>query len=286
MSAIRYLRTNFDELSILSSLLYIQGLGSPSESYDAVLSAFRRYSGETQTATEVANYLDGLSEHQVPGVVSAIKGILHEMEFVRLENADGDSITASMYSDPNNEGFDVLMTEDSTGATYELQLKATDDVGYVQDWIDDHPDGEIVVTSEIAEKMGLNSSGISNEDITVQVEDFVDAMLQSGSEVEIVSLVPVLGILSVSLVVWELYGRYRDGKITFDQFRDSAISATGIKAAKFGILVIALSLPVVNVATGAALVAKLIYSAAGDQVSDAKSPPRQRPVPVLGAGGG
>lgn len=186
MSAIKYLRTNFDEFSILSSLLYIQGLGSPAESYDAVLSAFRRYSGETQTTEEVANYLEGLSEHQVPGVVSAIKGILHEMEFVRLENADGDSITASMFSDPINEGFDVLMTDESTGATYELQLKATDDVGYVQDWIDDHPDGEIVVTSEIAETMGLKSSGISNEDITIRVEDFVDAMLQSGSDVGIV----------------------------------------------------------------------------------------------------
>ncbi len=41
-------------------------------------------------------------------------------------------------------------------------------------WIEQHPDGEIVVTEELADKMGIESSGIENAQVTTQVEDFVD----------------------------------------------------------------------------------------------------------------
>ena len=45
-----------------------------------------------------------------------------------------------------------------------------------------------------------------------------------------------------------------------EQFKSMSLRATGIKAGKFAILIAALSIPVLNVVVGAALVAKIIYS--------------------------
>ena len=49
-----------------------------------------------------------MSDEQLVGVVSNVKGILHEMEYVRLENTDGDSISAAMFPDTNHKGFEYF----------------------------------------------------------------------------------------------------------------------------------------------------------------------------------
>ena len=69
---------------------------------------------------------------------------------------------------------------------------------------------------------------------------------------------PYLLPISVAVVVYELFKRYEKGEITKKRFRNLAIKATGIKASKFAGIFILLSIPVVNVATSIALIAKLI----------------------------
>ena len=57
-----------------------------------------------------------------------------------------------------------------------------------------------------------------------------------------------------------LYRRLRAGDITREQFFALTAAATGWKAAKIATLLLLLSIPVLNVAVGALLVAKMIHS--------------------------
>ena len=111
---VRFLKTNLDEMLILASFQSIQGGFFDIETNEMIIAAFKRYSKDTQDPESIQNYLNNLSEEQITGVVSNVKGILHEMEFVKLENADGDKISAVMFPEANHKGFDILMN-DSTG---------------------------------------------------------------------------------------------------------------------------------------------------------------------------
>ena len=262
-----FIKTNFDEILILASLQSIRSGFSDTEVDQAVLAAFQRYSPQTQDIEGVQAYLEDLSEEQIAGVVSNVKGILHEMEFVRIENSDGDSVTAAMFPKANHEGFDVVMNDSSTGETWEIQLKTTDNKEYVQEWLDKYPDGEILVSEELASEMNLDSSGFSNEEITVRVEDFVDQAISMGVNSNIWVLFSTLTLLSVSLVLIELFNRYKRGEISEKEFRQMAIKATGIKAGKIALLMTLLSIPVINVVVGAGLVAQLLYALTSFQIA-------------------
>ena len=174
---------------------------SPKE--QIIIDALRRSMIELNFATieDISEKLSRIDPERMPYLVSHIKGIVHEMEFVEFENEDGDSVFAALHSETNHPGYDVKMFDKNTNESWEIQLKATDDKGYVQDWIAQHPDGEIVVTSEIAEKMDLPSSGLSNEGLTASINDFIDRMIENQEDATIWSYFPYLLPISVALVV-------------------------------------------------------------------------------------
>ena len=254
--SIRYLNTNVDSIVLLGIIINHQ---SDPELSDAVLMAFQRYSPDLKDWQDVTQHLKGMTEDQLRGVTSNVKGILHEMEFVRIENEDGDSITASYFDSTNHPGYDVILLDQANGETTEIQLKATDSSNYVSDWIDTH-DGEIYVTEELADKMGLPSSGLSNQDLTAEVGTVVDALLSSSVSGDLWNYVPALSLLSVSLVTIELFNRYKTGEISKQQFRTHATKATGIRITKIVILTTLLSLPIVSFPVAVAMVAQLIFS--------------------------
>ncbi len=263
---LQYLRKNFDSAAIVSALSAVALTDDAAALEDrdyAVLAALRRSNSVLENAPlpEVQGYLRGLDDDQVPGLVSNVKGILHEMEFVRVENEDGDSVYASFFDATNHPDTDVQFIDESTGEAWEAQLKATDDASYVTDWIDRHPGGEILVTDEIARRMDLPTSGQSNDQLTTDVEDFVDKMAEADDADTFWDYFPALSIASMSVVVWELWQRHRRGEINWEAFKRLTARATGLKLAKIGIIGLLLSIPVVGQATGAVLVAKLLLSA-------------------------
>ncbi len=258
--AVRFIKTNFDEIMIIESLAAIRDGSGLTETDEAVLAAFQRCSGETQDIESIRDYLGELSDAQIGGVVSNVKGILHEMEYVRIENADGDSVTAALFPSTNHKDFDVVITDGLTGETKEIQLKATDNSDYVQQWLDGHPEGEIQVTQEVADELNLESSGFYNEQLTVRTEEFIDGLLSSDAGAPIWDLLPALSLISISFVAMKLYERFTAGEISKEQLCSMLVKASGIKVAKISILMVALSIPVLNVVVEAALVAKIIYS--------------------------
>ena len=267
--SIKFVKTNFDDIIIVTSLQLIRDGEELSETDNVVLAAFQRYSNSTSSLEETTNYLKSMSDEQLGGVVANVKGILHEMEFVRIENTDGDSISAAMFPDTNHKGFDIVMSDEETGENWEIQLKTTNDSDYVEEWIEKYPDGEILVSKEIANELGIESSGLSNEELTIRVEEFVDQLVSGSSNSSLWGLIPTLSLLSIALSVIELHKRYSENKITYEEFKLMSMRITGIKIGKFTILVVALSIPGLNVVVGAALVSRLLYAL----ISDGPIPP-------------
>ena len=138
-AGIHYLRRTFDEAAILAIAAKLAFDPDPhfSESELAVIAAMQRAhpsaGGDPKT---LGHWLAEMNERQIEGVISNTKGVLHEMEFVRIENEDGDSVHAALYPDTNHPDTDVVFVDDATGLSWDVQLKATSDVSYVQDWID------------------------------------------------------------------------------------------------------------------------------------------------------
>lgn len=264
-TTVHYVRRNFDEAAILAvaAKLAFEPAPTLSETEQATIAAMQRahpQAGDTPEA--LGEWLAEMDEAQIRGVVSNTKGVLHEMEFVRIENSDGDSVQAALFPSTNHAGYDVEFIDTATGEMWAAQLKASDEASYVQAWIDEHPDGEILVTQELASKMGLPSSGQSNEDLTVKAEDLIDRLVKTADDDSLWDYFPGLSAASIGLFVWGLWRRYRLSEISLEQFRRLAAKATGLKAANLVLLTLALSVPGLNVVTGAALVAGLIYSAA------------------------
>ena len=261
---IRYFaKSTWDELLILGTLAkvtYDNATYFDDEEY-AVLAALRRTTPDLSNASpeDIGDYLRPMDEDSILGVVNNTKGVLHEMEFVALENEDGDTVYASLFADPHHADTDVEFTDTVTGSVWEAQLKTTDDPSYINEWINEHPDGEIIVNGEMAEKMGLASSGLSNQQLTLTTEDFLDKAI-AANDASLWSYVPLLSVASISWIVWGLWQRYQSQHISLSEFKQLAAQATGLKVAKIGVLVLLLSIPVVNVLTGAALVAHVITS--------------------------
>ena len=224
-----------------------------------VLEAFNRYSSSLSDLDTLKSYLSGLSEEQLMGVTSNVKGILHEIQFAAIENNNFDSVYASLYETTNHPGYDVRMFDESTGEEWDIQLKATDNSAYVEDWIEEH-DGDIRVTEELAEKEGFESSGISNEELTTRVEEFIDAAISQGSSftTTIFDYFPHVTALTISIMIIQLYKRKFKGEINDDQFRSLLIKNTGQKAVKIAGLMALLSIPGVNIATVGYLVYRFV----------------------------
>ena len=263
---IRYIAKEIiDETLILAALAKVSFDNATyfNDEEQAVLAAFRRTTPDLSHASpqEIGDYLRPMDEESILGVVNNTKGVLHEMEFVALENEDGDSVYASLFDDPHYPDFDVQLTDSVTGSVYDVQLKTTNDPSYINEWLNQHPNGEIIVNSEMAQKMGLPSSELSNEQLTLSTEAFLDKAL-AAEDASLWHYVPLLSVASVSWIVWGLWQRYQQQHISLSDFKLLAAQATGLKVAKISALVLLLSIPVINVLTGAALVAHIVNAIA------------------------
>lgn len=263
MSTIKYVKKEFDNILIVSTLAKIAYGNSTSLNVDEsyVLQALKRANPnlENQTTEEISEYLKNFDENQLLGLSNNVKGILHEIQFVEIENSDGDNFTASMFADSNHKNTDILLSNNNTGEISEIQLKATDSSSYVQDWIENNEDGEILITKELAEKMNLETSGISNKELTTDVNQFVDKLIELDENDELWDYIPTLPAISIAISSFYLFKLYRENKITLNTLKIKFIKLTGMKIAKFTIIAGLMMIPVINVIVGTGILFKLLY---------------------------
>ena len=261
----KYLKKNFDDLAIVSSLgrlMLAESPGELEESDYTIWAAMERSTNELDNASfaEIKSYLLSYDEHQISGLVSNIKGIYHELEFVNFENEDGDSVFAVMHESTNYPGTDVVLFDTTTGESLEVQLKAVADDQAIDRWVEENPGIAVYATEEVAEDSGVKSSGMKNDELQKDVEDFVDQVRNAEDPLTVVDQLPSLALASVGFAVYLLYRDYNKGLISLGDFKVKAAAVTGIKAAKMGMFVCLLSLPVIGQITGAALIIKLLLS--------------------------
>jgi hypothetical protein len=264
VSKIEYIKKNIDKTLVLSAMAKIVFSNGDALNQDEelVLQALKRAVPDLQekNLNEIQEYLQGLDDDQLVGLANNVKGILHEIQFVKIENEDGDDITAALFTDTNHPDTDVLLTNEVTGETIAVQLKATDSSSYVNDWISNHDDGEILVTEEIAEKMDLESTEISNEGLTADVFEFCSKLINLDDNDSLWSYIPQLPAISIAIAGYYLFLEYKKGHISFSTFKIKFVKLTGIKIAKFSFIAVLMMIPVVNVVTGATLLFGLLYN--------------------------
>ena len=77
-----------------------------------VVEALRRSSNalSDMSLSEMGNYLRSMDDDSLRGLANNVKGIYHELQFVRRENLNGDAITARIFPETNHPGADVVLT--------------------------------------------------------------------------------------------------------------------------------------------------------------------------------
>ena len=236
-----------------------------------VIQAFRRYKTDFEGASleEMGQYLNSMNDGSISGVVNNVKGILHEYEWVSMENSDGDSIVVGMFEHTNHKDYDIWAIDTKSGEIWVEQLKTGDETykSEVSSWIDEHPEGVIRVNEELAKELNLPSTELSDDTLEYRVEDVVDKLKDLSHNDSVWNYFPTLSAISISIIVWHLYKQYQNGEITAEEFKWMTAKTTGQKVAKIATLMFLLSLPIINVITGTVLIFNLIQS--GQKVLDA-----------------
>ena len=158
---------------------------------DLVFDSVRRgYNALEHSSNEdIIRYFDELDPDAMLGHVNNIKGILFEQVYVDQLAEQG--IQAEVFDLTNHPGTDVFVLEDGEIA-YELQMKATDSVSYINSALLENPDIAIVATSEVATVVASDmviNSGIEN---TVLEETVAETLFE-----EVVNPVSGLSILGL-----------------------------------------------------------------------------------------
>ena len=106
----RFIKNDIDKAMIVGVIgsFAFGGDQSFSPKEQIIIDALRRSMIELKFATieDISEKLSRFDPESMPGLVSHIKGIVHEMEFVEFENEDGDSVFAALHSETNHPGYD------------------------------------------------------------------------------------------------------------------------------------------------------------------------------------
>lgn len=255
-----FVRVNFDEIAIITGLTGValhDYLFPLSEDQLIVLAALRRSSKEYAHASlkELGEILSELDDVQITGLVNNVKGILFEMEFVRIENSDEDAIFAYQFSETNHPTYDIQLVNRLTGEVTELQLKASDNENYIRDWIEEHGNN-IVVTDEVAESLGLQGIGIGNQELEVDTREFVSKLIKYD-DISIENVLGSIGTISIAISIAQLSREWIEGRISREHFLKIGAMLAGQKIIKFSLLSAALAIPGVNFITACFMTANL-----------------------------
>jgi hypothetical protein len=266
-----FVQKNIDELAVISVISKLRsGEKIVSEEENIILEAMIRSSNkitDLDSAIEFAKTTAAKGTDSLMGAANNIKGIAHELIYIKTENEDGDSVFAFMPEDTNHPQFDVLTVNNTTGEQKWEQLKTTTNSDHINSWIEKYPgsEGSLKVNIEMADKLGFKSTGVSDKELSIDVNNFLDKLIQmeENALTQIIETSPPLTIIAASFVVYGLYKRYQQNEISKKQFISMSAKITGIKAAKIVMLLSLLALPGIGQVVAVYLISSLMFSAIG-----------------------
>ena len=281
-----FVQKNIDELAVISVISKLRsGEKIVSEEETVILEAMIRSSNkitDLDSAINFAKTTAAKGADSLMGAANNIKGIAHELIYIKTENEDGDSVFAFMPEDTNHPQFDVLTINNATGEQKWEQLKTTTNPENINSWIEKYPgsEGSLKVNIEMADKLGFESTGISDKELTIDVNNFLDKLIQMDENAltQIIETSPPLTIIAASFVVYGLYKRYQQDEISKKQFISMSAKITGIKAAKIVMLLSLLALPGIGQVVAVYLISSLMFSAIG--IFEVKKEKLLLPAPI------
>lgn len=223
---------------------------------ELVLEAIKRSTidlDEDASVNEISNYIRQYDDQSITGVISNVKGIYHELWYAELENQDEDDIRAELFEATNHPGSDIILINEKTGEREYVQLKATDDAEYVRQALEKNPDIRVISTSELAEKLGIDSTGLSNEELIRQVEVTIEELRSTGN---LMDYLPEGTFWATIFSIFPVVKRWVQKEIDIKTCAVQITKITGYKFIKVFVLLALLSGPVTAVPTSVYLIMK------------------------------
>lgn len=194
-----------------------------------VIDALRRSSKalSEMSLSEMGSYLRSMEDDSLRHLASNVKGIYHELKFVRRENLDGDSVVARVFPDTNHAGADVILSRDGQDFA-EIQLKATDSGSLLEKHFERYPDISIAATDEVAGSMlGVQSSGFSNAALESEVKDAFSSVSEQAYIVQLQGAAAVSGLLAAAINAGDvLSGKSTAKDASLNTIRDVGVAVS------------------------------------------------------------
>lgn len=166
-----------------------------------VVDALRRSSKalSDMPLSEMGGYLRGMDDASLRGLANNVKGIYHELQFVRRENLNGDAVTARIFPETNHPGADVVLSRDGRDIA-DLQLKATDNSSLLAKHFEKYPDISVAATDEVAGSMpGVRSSGFNDAALESDVKDAFSSVSDQAHISQLQDAAAVSGLLAAAM---------------------------------------------------------------------------------------
>jgi len=196
-----------------------------------VLDALRRSDNDLQNASEaeLSSYLDSYDPEQLRGIANNVKGIYHELLWVEQYNSFHDTTRAEVFGATNHPGSDVRIVDvEREEVVAEYQLKATDNVAYVNEHQIKYPGVKVFVTDETAEKMeGVQASGNLNTDLTENTEENIESLAGNSLDDRVVEGVGLAATIATGQELVEML----QGRKEFPEAAKAAVKKTGTAGA-------------------------------------------------------
>lgn len=174
--------------------------------------------GENTTFQDIREHLSNYDSGQYPKVLQNIKSKFFEVAETHFENNDDDELSIELIKEQNNPGFDAISTNHETGQKVIFNYKFTDDLGYIENHLQNYPDLPVVVPADVYEKLkdnplvvsgDIQSGNFEQEEITKINKDNFESILKSNEDLLIVGGVAVGGTTLAIRLLPFLYAYFR-----------------------------------------------------------------------------
>ncbi len=176
---------------------------------------------------EISEHMQQYSSEQMIGVINLVKGKLFERLVARYENQDSDAWVAALHEDESYPGSDLVFENLETGETVEVSLKATDDLGYLEQALAKYPEFPILSTDEVAEAFGDDAfvwaSGITNEDVSNITQANFDNLLEELARSESIEVAATGSGTAAAVTLWPFVVAYLRERIDSEQLAQACV---------------------------------------------------------------
>tara|TARA_B100000674_G_scaffold491434_1_gene509343 strand:- start:101 stop:1201 length:1101 start_codon:yes stop_codon:yes gene_type:complete len=199
----------FADACVLSGLTASQMLsdGVPADVQEAFEKAYPNLASENSFIDTWSGYDDYESRL---GFVNGIKGKLFEIKYADYLNQNLETgYTASLSSNPINEGWDIKIVGPNDETANLLQLKATTTISHIKNAINNYPEIDVVTLedlqgqlSSISSIANVSASQISNDELMLEIGE------ATGNQIFFFPTIPLLAV----------------GYLIFDSYKESDLS--------------------------------------------------------------